>query len=491
MIEVLDRESASPFIGVSQLRDIQPGDWQYEALRSLIERYGGISGYPNGTFRGDRPLTRAEFAAALSAILERVRQLQQESATSVSPADLETLQGLVAQFPTEIAILRGRTDALTARITELELTQFSTTAKLRGQSIIALNGGGFDGEAIAAPTGEIIAKSSPDTAVLFRASLDFDVSFTGEDLLKIRVDTGSNGVEDNVAGILEPNFGSALDISDSPPSDENFGVGRVYYRFRPGENLSLILGPVLDPTDFLDNNRYAALSFRDFSTENLVFNPLIFPIEGVNPGAIATWNPRGGAFEFRAQYISAGGSVPGEGEPILGVSSLGQLFYPEPGGDPGLFGDSRQGSLEVEYEPKAGIALRLLYSGGEIFDNRFDAIAANVEWAFSPQIAVFGRYGYGFYQDTRFGDIEPNYWMAGVSLRDVGVEGAIAGVAVSQPVIATEIGDATQTNFEAFYNFPVNENIRISPIIQAIADPGNQSDNGTIITGTLRTTFIF
>jgi hypothetical protein len=35
---------------VTQLRDVSPGDWAFEALRSLVERYGCIAGYPDGTF---------------------------------------------------------------------------------------------------------------------------------------------------------------------------------------------------------------------------------------------------------------------------------------------------------------------------------------------------------------------------------------------------------------------------------------------------------
>jgi hypothetical protein len=42
---------------VSQLSDVSPNDWAFQALQSLIERYGCIAGYPDGTYRGDRTLT--------------------------------------------------------------------------------------------------------------------------------------------------------------------------------------------------------------------------------------------------------------------------------------------------------------------------------------------------------------------------------------------------------------------------------------------------
>ncbi|MFO5528716.1 MAG: iron uptake porin, partial [Cuspidothrix sp.] len=60
---------------VSQLSDVQPNDWAFQALQSLVERYGCIAGYPNGTFRGNRALSRYEFAAGLNACLDRVNEL--------------------------------------------------------------------------------------------------------------------------------------------------------------------------------------------------------------------------------------------------------------------------------------------------------------------------------------------------------------------------------------------------------------------------------
>ncbi|RUT09885.1 hypothetical protein DSM106972_003800 [Dulcicalothrix desertica PCC 7102] len=81
--------------------------------------------------------------------------------------------------------------------------------------------------------------------------------------------------------------------------------------------------------------------------------------------------------------------------------------------------------------------------------------------------------------------------MAGIAFPDLFKEGALAGIAIGQPFIENAVGNATQTNFEAFYNLPVSDNIRITPLIQVITNPANQEDNGTIFTGTLRTVFSF
>ncbi len=68
-------QSIEQVTSVSQLSDVQPTDWAFQALQSLVERYGCIAGYPDGTYRGNRALTRYEFAAGLNACLDRVNEL--------------------------------------------------------------------------------------------------------------------------------------------------------------------------------------------------------------------------------------------------------------------------------------------------------------------------------------------------------------------------------------------------------------------------------
>ena len=71
-------DALSQINAVDQLRDVNPNDWAYEALKSLVERYGCIVGYPDSTFRGNRALSRWEFAAGLNACLNTMEKLLQE-----------------------------------------------------------------------------------------------------------------------------------------------------------------------------------------------------------------------------------------------------------------------------------------------------------------------------------------------------------------------------------------------------------------------------
>ena len=477
---------------VSQLSDVQPQDWAFQALQALIERYDLIAGYPDSTYRGNQAITRSEFAAGLNAAIERVNELIETGRIErVSRDDLATLRRLQEEFAADLANLRSRVDSLEARSAELQVNQFSTTTKLTGQVIFAVNGGGFSGSRIVDSTGALISDEDPNATILYRVALDFNTSFSGTDLLKIRLDTGSNRGDDNAAGFLEPTFGSVLDFSVKPPRSGEFGLGRLYYTFTPYEDFSVTLGPKIVPTDYFDRNRYANVSFLDFTTQALVNNYILFPINWLSSGALIEWNPDSGPFKARAMYVAASAQNPNNQGIVEGVSPLTRLLFPGSGGNRGLFGDPNQSMVELEYAPSRAFALRLQYSGGNVFDNRFDVFGANFELALSRRVGVFGRYGYGSYDDTAFGDINPNYWMAGVAFRNLLLPGGLAGVAAGQPFIDNAVGNRTQTNIEAFYNFAISDNIQITPLVQVIANPANQDSNGTIITGTLRTVFSF
>ena len=114
--------SADQVTSVTQFSDVYPTDWAYQALSNLVESYGCVAGYPNGTFRGNRAMTRYEAAALLNACLDRVTEVTDE------------LKSLISEFEKELAIIAGKVDGLEARVGELEATQFSTTTKLKGYS---------------------------------------------------------------------------------------------------------------------------------------------------------------------------------------------------------------------------------------------------------------------------------------------------------------------------------------------------------------------
>jgi BMFP domain-containing protein YqiC len=164
-----ETEGMEQVTNVSQLPDVSPGDWAFEALRSLLERYGCIAGYPDGTYRGNRATSRYEFAAGLNACLKQIERLIASStADFVRKEDLETLQRLVEEFRTELTAIEARLDKLEGRVAFLEDHQFSATTKLNIELITYL------GDAFGENADPI-----NNTALGHRTRLDFNTSFTG------------------------------------------------------------------------------------------------------------------------------------------------------------------------------------------------------------------------------------------------------------------------------------------------------------------------
>jgi hypothetical protein len=90
---------------VSQLRDVQPTEWSYQAVSNLVSRYGCVAGFPNGTFQPGQPATRAELAALTNACLDSIT-------TFYTAADANMAYALRAEFSRELAVTNKRVSAL-------------------------------------------------------------------------------------------------------------------------------------------------------------------------------------------------------------------------------------------------------------------------------------------------------------------------------------------------------------------------------------------
>ncbi len=93
------------------------------------------------------------------------------------------------------------------------------------------------------------------------------------------------------------------------------------------------------------------------------------------------------------------------------------LIFLNRGGEQEIFGDPYQEVIELECSPDKSFALRLQYAGGKVVGSIFNVFGINFDWTISDRIGVFGRYGLSSCNDTEFGNINPNYWMAGFSFK--------------------------------------------------------------------------
>ncbi|MGC9528588.1 MAG: S-layer homology domain-containing protein [Limnospira sp.] len=87
--------------------DVQPTDFYFEELESLIDRYDCFLPYPDGTFRGYKKLSRFELAANLNYCMnsfEKVLTAPQNDA--VKKSEVATLKNAIDALQQQVDRLR-------------------------------------------------------------------------------------------------------------------------------------------------------------------------------------------------------------------------------------------------------------------------------------------------------------------------------------------------------------------------------------------------
>ncbi len=496
---------------VSQFSDVQPTDWAFQALQSLVERYGCIAGYPNSTYRGNRALTRYEFAAGLNACLDRVNELiATATADLVTKQDLTTLQRLQEEFSAELATLRGRVDSLEARTAELEANQFSTTTKLAGEAIFAVTDA-FGGK----------TDSANNTVFQNRVRLSLNTSFTGKDILTTRLSSG------NATGFALKDKANVT--SNTAEGTQTFNVGST------GNN-AVKLDRLTYETPIGPAQVYIAATGGQHSHYAAVNNPYFFDKTDGGNGALSTF-----ASENPIYRIGGGAGIgvsipfsPKIGLGILKPSSLTLGYLASnannPGTNTGLTNGSYAalGQLNVAVGDRVALAATYTHgyhtAGSSLFDggiginnvagsgivgtgsvNTLSATKASssnsygISAAFRPsdKLSISGFVSYhsvlgegpgsiGKYQAWSYG--------AGVALPDFGKKGNVLGIfAGAQPYALNRFGGDTKVPYqiEGFYKYRLSDNISVTPGVIWLTAPGQSNNTDNAIIGTVRTTFTF
>jgi len=533
-------DSLNQVNSVFQLRDVSPGDWAFEALRNLVERYGCIAGYPDGTYRGDRALTRYEFAAGLNACLQQIERLIAANQGQVSAEDIAALERLMQEFEAELATLGTRVDNLEGRVGFLEDNQFSTTTKLNG-SVVFMNTIAFGEDQTLTIGGDDFVDFDSDDDVdsnvsfLYDAVLDFNASFTGRDELKVSfqaADFGSNG--DFVVSSTGT-ADAALDNSEN--TGGSFELEDLIYTFPLGDKVQIAIGANdMDPDETFEYNYGSGGEISDFTQDDIV------TLDAGDAGfGLETFlseddlDDLEGEEAFALAALSSG--VDEDGAGISANIALGERLSFGVGYtvDP----DDSATDYEVGIFQDYVAAANLNYAGdnfdigigytrgqdgtliGSIDDDNLDGLIDDDDDSDSVDItqnAVGVRGAYRLGSRTEIGgwatwvdldgeasdvdaSLETDGWTFGANLAflDLGKEGSKLGLAFASPVfysdIETNFGDFEQEDrtyiAEVSYDFPVNDNISVTPGFFAVFNPDRDSDNDTVYVGVLRTSFSF
>jgi hypothetical protein len=482
--------------GVSQLRDVSPGDWAYEELRNLVERYGCIAGYPDGSYRGNRTLTRSEFAASLNACLNRLKDLTVANrGKEVTAEDLATIRRLQEEFASELATLQTRVDSLEDRTAELEANQFSTTTKFFARAIFAVSA--VNGGEKADGSGE-----SVDDNIVFsdRVRLFFTSSFTGQDQLLVLLQPGNTPLLNQATGTPQTN------LSFASPVDNDAVLDILEYRFPLGENGNLLIeasGGLFEyftPITYVENNLTNSSDLATVSTFGF-YNPIF--LYGRGTGAGLNYD-LGDLATVALGYLANEPDDPSPGSGLFNgpYGALAQLtLHPSDTIDLGLTYIRSYNAINLGFlgttkanEPFAGTSDSI----------GADSFGAEAIFQVSPTFTLRGWFGL---TQARALDLpgdpqaEIASWAVTLGFPDLGKEGNLAGIVVGQQPQVTsndyrvagsryEDGD-TSLHIETFYRYQFTDNIAITPGFFVITNPNGNEDNNALYVTTVRTTFSF
>jgi hypothetical protein len=509
--ENVDLSEIEQVTSVSQFKDIEPTDWAFQALQSLVERYACIAGYPNGTFRGNRALSRYEFAAGLNTCLDRINELIATGiSNTITKEDLIKLQKLREEFAAELTTLQGKVDTLEAKTTELEVNQFSTTTKLFGQAIIGIQGRS-ENSADLSPKDSIKETRDNGTKINVISNLQLTLltQFKNRSFFLTGIQVG-NG---NTASFNAPRLTNDTRLVYEGNTNNNLVLTDLNYRFLVGNKVAVIVGPAgVNPIN----------TFRGANR-----------IESAGKGPIS-------AFAQRNPILAIGNGTGGLGFDWQMNKHISlQVVYTaskpaDSSQNAGLFNGGNTAGLQLNFAPTNNIDLALNYInsysttgflGTGVGDDLLaytltsnsplttDAFGATASFQIHQNLRI-GAWG-GFTNSRipgQSGSVETNNWIAFLNFPDLLKTGNLGGIYVGQPpkivrsdlpignnlpgILKDSIGSAggqpgTTTHVEAFYRYRISDNIDITPGVIFIFEPRHSPNSDMITIGIFRTTFSF
>jgi Carbohydrate-selective porin, OprB family len=526
--------SAEEIENTTQANEIKSGDWAYQTLQALGNKYSCGNTPTDG-----KTLSREEFATSLNGCVQSIEQLvarrkvrklkkrrynpapavvtpppvepevvpPPEPTPVVPPApvepevtqqDLDRLKQLVQSFSTELQAVDSRVRELDAKVTKVKDQSFSTTTKLVGEAIFAINGlaGGP-------------STASRNTIFADRVRLNFRSSFTGKDLLLVRLQSRNAN-----------SFGGAVATSASGTNMTRFGfegseenatyIQRLQYQLPLSATSKVFIETV--GNEFNDN-------YYNFNPEH----------QAAGTGAVT----RFGRFNpvYRLSNEGAGIGVDTKLSPNLGlvlsyavpklpIAGVTTETVNNPSANNGLFNGSNVLFSQLTLKPSDDLSLGLIYArtyttngtvlsgntGSNFANNPFSgaptsgnhySVLGSVNLSKSLVLSAWGGLTQANREAAGGGSADIWNYAATLAVKDFGSKGSTLGFVVGmQPRVASNSVSArvdkdTSLHLETFYKYKVSDNLYITPGLLILTNPEHNAGNPTEYLGTVRTTFVF
>ena len=440
---------------IRDFSDVYPTDWAYQALSELVETYGCVSGFGDGTFRGNQPMTRFQMAAVLSSCLDSISAKMDMMGQEMSAMeDMETLERLVASFEEELITLKGSVDGLDAKVSELEDSQFSTTTKASFE--IATDFTYFASDDMNAKT---TAKDNSGLSLSSGVEVAFETSFTGSDKLSFTLEADVMGLESNYL-VGEDHFYDVADNDDGAAEFSGFSYETTLDL--GGMMTTLVFGTDVDDLDpivgldtYYGGSGYDGYGPDDFGAAGIGLNVELLSSDAGTLTASASYAVDG----THASNETGESGIFGDNTDHSGVLALswdGALF----GGNDARFTVAYQNILE-NYQNHDRLE--------DLTKGFFHLVAGSY---FTDTISLSGSYSFGKH-DYAGGtdDMNSAQWMIALNMDDAIFPGNSAGIAYGTPEFTTDPEtDNVMKVLELYYTFSVNDNFEIPIYLDFISN---------------------
>ncbi len=488
-----DRRAMGTVVTISDFSDVRPSDWAYQALQSLLERHGCVSGSAVGTLNGSAAITRFEAAALLDSCLGQSHETN------------EQLNALRREWAQELAVLQGRIDRLEALTGTLEATGFSPTTRMNMLTRSVLGAVQYGGNQINAANntwGQ--GKDSLPLRNAFTFNYDImlilDTTTTGKDLLRTILRMANFGY--SAFGVAEKNNLrnpaplTQLDEGFEDPTEGNkAGINRLFYRTALNNYITIAAGPRIRqndalpvwPTIYARPGGELLLKILTQAGSTSAYSLLLGP----GAGLILKNNSKNTGWSAGVNYIATNGdkgnsSVGGMGTAGSAATAMAQLSYTgqrwnvslaaaQNGAGVRQDGTSYWRTLQPQLSPS-------LTNNGATQTLSLAGYWQPLKPGLIPTISA----GYGYNQSNLnnspvmvsgqpLQNLQSAGWMAGFTWDNAFENGNQIGFAAGQPTFVTAVnGQAANDGnyvFELYYKIQATNYLLVTPTLFYLSRP--------------------
>ena len=455
----------------------------------------------------DDPARRYQIAVALQICLDR------------SPGFVsDHLRRLLLELAPEISSLKIKLGSLEHAVGELEATRFAPTTRLRGQSRWYFGGLHYYGNQIGPgntyrvgnPEGTGSLYSLQDALTLtYDIQLNFDSSFSGKDLLRIRLRAG-DGAYSGLRGNLVTPMSRLDGVTPfcSPGSQQRgdcrnniLSLDKIYYRLPLGPAFTLTFGPRLGQKDML------AIWPSLYGTSERILSAFDYAgavgaYSDVKGGGLGlSWRQPGRKSHYwvaSAVYVAAGAptGIPSEGglltDASRGATTLQLGFVGQGWAMVGAYTFNQAGARQDEIITPLSAQTWPTWAPG--LNGAVQSFGISGYWdptKASDWVPVISA-GWGFNQNN-YSLSGPNAaspllraqsqsWMLGLEWKNVLERGNTLGLAIGQPKFLTSFSNNTGQSgaydtswiMEAWYKIQVTDALSLTPAFFWLPRPRGQ-----------------